>query len=134
LVKKDFLSKNEKKENDIGNERGEIDDLYHFLEQSENYYVSLLAGIPDKGSDYPAKPSLYNETQIGQYTAQEDLHIAADEEREMLCIVSNCWHILKINNSQVMMVGIAFAMPFEIQQFELLHVCMHIDVTPDSNK
>jgi predicted cupin superfamily sugar epimerase len=80
------------------------------------------------------KPSLYNETQIGQYTAQEDLHIAADEEREMLCIVSNCWHILKINNSQVMMVGIAFAMPFEIQQFELLHVCMHIDVTPDSNK
>jgi hypothetical protein len=95
LVKKNSCSKDGKKENDTGNEREEIDDLYHFQEQSGNYYVSLLTGIPDGGSDGPGKPSLYNETRIGQYTGLEDVHIATDEEQEMLCIVRNHQRVLK---------------------------------------
>jgi hypothetical protein len=131
LVKKNSHSKNE---NDIANERGEIDDLYHFLEQSGNFYVSLLARTPKGDSVGPAKPILYNETRIGQYTGQEEVHIAANEEQEMFCIVSDHRRVLKIDDSQEMMVGIAYAMPFEIQQFDLFHVCMHIDATADSNK
>ncbi len=33
-----------------------------------------------------------------------------------------------------MMVGIAYAMPFEVRQFQLFNVCLHIDATADSNK
>ena len=42
--------------------------------------------------------------------------------------------VLKIKDSQEMMVGIAYGMPFELQQFELFHVSLHIDATADSNK
>jgi hypothetical protein len=33
-----------------------------------------------------------------------------------------------------MMVGIAYAMPYEVRQFRLFNVCLHIDTTADSNK
>jgi hypothetical protein len=33
-----------------------------------------------------------------------------------------------------MKVGIAYGMPFELEQFGLFHVSMHIDATTDSNK
>jgi hypothetical protein len=32
------------------------------------------------------------------------------------------------------MVGIAYAMPYEVRQFQLSNVCLHIDATADSNK
>ena len=131
LVKKNSRSKND---NDIDKEGGEIDDLYHFLEESGNFYVSLLARTPEGDSDVPGKPILFNETCIGQYTGQEDVHIAADEEQQMVGVVSDHRRLLKIDDSKEMMVGIAYAMPFEIKQFELFHVCMHIDATADSNK
>jgi hypothetical protein len=36
---------------------------------------------------------------------------------------------LKIDDSKEMMVGIAYSMPFEIKQFGLFHVSLHIDAT-----
>jgi hypothetical protein len=33
-----------------------------------------------------------------------------------------------------MMVGIAYGMPFELEQFRLFHISMHIDATTNSNK
>jgi hypothetical protein len=123
----------------VKNSTGEIDDLYEFLEESGCHYVSLLAraAVPDKGSNDPAgsgKAKLFNETRTGSYMGQEDANIAGDEEQEMLRIVSDHRRELKIDDSQEMMVGLAFAVPFEIRQFELFHVCLHIDATSDSNK
>jgi hypothetical protein len=121
------------------NSMGEIDDLYEFLEQSGWHYVSLLAraAVPHEGSDDGPPinaPRLFNETRVGSYMEQEDVNIASDEEQEMHRIVCNHRRVLKISDSQEMMVGVAFAMPFEIQQFKLFHVCCHIDATGDTNK
>jgi hypothetical protein len=33
-----------------------------------------------------------------------------------------------------MMVGIAYAMPSEVRQFQLFNICLHIDAAADSNK
>jgi hypothetical protein len=33
-----------------------------------------------------------------------------------------------------MMVGIPYAMPYEVRKFRLFNVCLHIDATADSNK
>jgi hypothetical protein len=52
----------------------------------------------------------------------------------MLQIVSNHHHELKIADSKEMMVGIAYGMPFELEQFGLFHVSMHIDTSTDTNK
>jgi hypothetical protein len=65
---------------------------------------------------------------------QEDVVVAADEERDMLRVVSNHRRLLPIADLQEMMVGIAYAMPYEVQQFQLFNVCLHIDATADSNK
>jgi hypothetical protein len=60
--------------------------------------------------------------------------ITADEERDMLRVVSDhCW-LLPIADSQEMMVGIAYEMPYKVKEFQLFNVCFHIDATADSNK
>jgi hypothetical protein len=33
-----------------------------------------------------------------------------------------------------MMIGIAYAMPYKVQQFQLFNACLHIDATADSNQ
>jgi hypothetical protein len=60
--------------------------------------------------------------------------VAADEERDMLRVVSDHRRLLPISDSQEMMVGIAYAMPYEVKQFHLFNVCLHIDATANSNK
>jgi hypothetical protein len=60
--------------------------------------------------------------------------VACDEEEDMLQIVIDHRRELKIHDTQEMMVGIAYGMPYELQQFGLFHVSMYIDVTSDSNK
>ena len=82
----------------------------------------------------PCKTVLFNETRLGDTTDQEDVVIAADEEQDMLRVVSDHRRLLPISDSQEMMVGIAYAMPYEVRQFELFNVCLHIDATADSNK
>ena len=52
----------------------------------------------------------------------------------MLWIVKDHRRDLKIADSKEMMVGIAYGMPFELEQFCLFHVSMHIDTTADTNK
>jgi hypothetical protein len=136
------------------NGSGEIEDLYQFLEKSGSHYVSLLARVvpeayepsfsdspsiadsPDQPTqiDSPPKTVLFNETRLGHTKDQEDIVIAADEEQDMLCVVSDYRRLLPISNSQEMMVGIAYVMPYEVRQFQLFNVCLHIDLTADSNK
>jgi hypothetical protein len=133
-----LVNKSTSAEKDHGKENGEIDDIYQFLESTGNYYVSLLARGPTCGQDASTDPSgkatLYNETRIGPYTKQDDLDVACDEEEEMLKIVDDHRRELKIHDTQEMMVGIAYGMPYELEQFGLFHVSMHIDATSDSNK
>ncbi len=136
------------------NGSGEIDDLYQFLEKSGSHYVSLLARVVPEQSvppfsdspstaDSPCQPTqidspprtvLFNETRLGHTKDQEDIVIAADEEQDMLRVVSVHGWLLPISDSQEMMVGIAYAMPYEVRQFRLFNVCLHIDATADSNK
>jgi hypothetical protein len=52
----------------------------------------------------------------------------------MLRVVSDHRRLLPIADLQEMMVGIAYAMRYEVQQFQLFNVCLHIDATADSNK
>jgi hypothetical protein len=117
---------------------GETDDIFKFLEESGNYYVSLLLRGPTVETERVLEPYgtsiLFNETRIGQFYNQEDLPITGDDDTEMLRIVDNHRRGLQIDDSKEMMVGIAYAMPFELEQFGLFHVSMHIDATADSNK
>jgi hypothetical protein len=41
-------------------------------------------------------------------------------------VVDDCRLELKIDDSKEMMVGIAYSMPFKLEQFELFHVSLHI--------
>jgi hypothetical protein len=78
---------------------------------------------------------MFNETRIGPFTKQDDLDVACDKEEEILQIMDDHQCELKIHDTQEMMVGIAYGMPFELEQFGLFHVSMlHIDATSDSNK
>jgi hypothetical protein len=143
-----------KKYVDKKGEDGPIDDMHAFLGESGNYYVSLLARGPtpkpstttdptrtstglntttDSTGESAGKSILFNETRIGLYTSQEDVPVAGDEGKEMLQIVDDHRRVLKIDDSKELMVGLACAMPFELQQFGLFHVSMHIDATADSN-
>jgi hypothetical protein len=78
--------------------------------------------------------TLYNETRYGLLIEQHDIDVAGDEEQEMLRIVGDHRRVLKIKDTQEMMVGIVYGMPFELEQFGLFHVSLHIDATADSNK
>jgi hypothetical protein len=87
-------------------------------------------------SDSPRKTVLFNETQLGHTKDQEDVVIAADEKQDMLRVVSaRPWKAtthrkLAGNDGR----HIAYAMPYEVRQFQLLIVYLHIDATADSNK
>jgi hypothetical protein len=140
LMKKTSVAKggNTAEEDD---ENGEIDDIYQFLEETGNYYVSLLARVDQPASvtspdplETMSKSTLFNETRIGYYTGTEDIVVAGDEEAEMLRVVGDHRRVLNIKDTQEMMVGIAYGMPFELEQFGLFHVSLHIDATSDSNK
>ncbi len=140
LLKKNPHQDDGKGTDESMNGSGEIDDLYHFLERSGSHYVSLLARVvPNKTTsasppDSPPRTVLFNETRLGHTKDQEDVVIAADEEQDMLRVVSAHRQLLPIADSQEMMVGIAYAMPFEVRQCQLFNICLHIDATADSNK
>jgi hypothetical protein len=60
--------------------------------------------------------------------------VAGDDDKEMLQIVDDHHHELNIDDSKDMMVGIAYGgMPFELEQFGLFHVSMHIEDTTDTS-
>jgi hypothetical protein len=65
--------------------------------------------------DSPPKTVLFNETRFGHAEDQEDTVIAADKEQDMLCLISDHQRLLPISDSQEMMVGIAYAMPYEVR-------------------
>jgi hypothetical protein len=117
---------------------GETDDLYQFLEKSGSHYVSLLARVVPEASiahspstaDSPSQPTqsdsppqtvLFNETRLGHTKDQEDVVVAADEELDMLRVVSDHPRLLPIADSQEMMVGIAYAMPYEVHVNATIH-------------
>jgi hypothetical protein len=131
-----WLCKN-KDMNDSDKETGETDDIYSYLERSGNYYVSLLAhgsrgSLGDVTESQP-QCTLFNETRIGNVTSQEDIRFGGDDDNEMLRVVDGHRKELDIERSKEMMVGIAYGMPFELEQFGLFHVSLHIDATADTN-
>ena len=126
-----------KHQKDGNSEAGDTDDIYSFLEESGNYYVSLLArGTPESdGGDKVNTPkcTLFNESRIGNVTSQEDVTFAGADENEMRRVVDGHRQELEIECSKEMMVGVAYGMPFELDQFGLFHVALHIDATADTN-
>jgi hypothetical protein len=130
----DYLCK--KKGSKDGNRGdGQTDDIYKFLESSGHYYISLLARGPVVPSeDGACKSVLFNESRIGTITGQEDLPVTSSDDQDMLQIVNDHRRELKIADSKEMMVGIAYGMPYELEQFGLFHVSLHIDATADTNK
>jgi hypothetical protein len=126
-----------KKGKDGNKNAGDTDDIFSFLEQSGNYYVSLLArGSPKSDGDKAvsqSKSTLFNESRIGNVTSQEDVALAGAEDNEMRRIVDGHRKELAIEESKEMMVGVAYGMPFELDQFSLFHVALHIDATADTN-
>ena len=143
-----------KKAKDGKTKDGQTDDIYKFLEESGNYYISLLARGPvdtrstskdppskdllcsaDSVSKDPTPPStLYNESRLGKVMGREDILVDTSDDQDMLKVVSDHRRELKLDDSKEMMVGIAYAMPFELDQFGLFHVTLHIDATSDTNK
>jgi hypothetical protein len=152
LLKKNPYQEDGNKADESMKGSGETDDLYQFLKKSGSHYVSLLARVVPEVSEesitdspstadsqptrsnFPRKTVLFNETWLGHTKDQEDVVIAADEERDMLQVVSDHHRLLPIADSQEMMEGIAYAMPYKVKQFKLFNVCLHIDATADSNK
>jgi hypothetical protein len=88
---------------------------------------------PNTTPDPTGKSTLFNETRIGHFISQEDLPVMCNDDKEMLQIVDNHHRGLKIDDSKEKMVGIAYGMPFDLEQFGLFHVSMHIDAKADSN-
>ena len=126
---------------------GQTDDIYKFLEELGHYYISLLSRGPadaveamstskDPLSKDPVSHSiLFNESRLGNVTGQEDVVVETSDDQDMLKIVTDHRRELKVDDSKEMMVlGIAHAMPFELDQFALFHVSLHIDATSDTNK
>ena len=87
-------------------------------------------------TDPACKSIIFNESCIGNITGQEDFLLSSsdDPDQDMLRIVCNHCRELKIADSKEMMVGIAYGMPFELEQFGLFHVSLHIDATADTMK
>jgi hypothetical protein len=83
---------------------------------------------PNTTTDSTGKSTLFNETWIGHFTSQEDLPVTDDNDTEMLWKVDDHHHRLKIDDSKKRMVGIAYG-TFELEQFGIFHVSMHIDAT-----
>jgi hypothetical protein len=129
LLKKNPHQEDRNEADESMNASGEIDDLYQFLEKSGSHYVSLLACVVPEVSEgsitnspstadsqptrsnFPRKTLLFNDTRLGHTKDQEDVVVAADEERDMLRVVSDHLRLLPIADLQEMMVGIAYAMP-----------------------
>jgi hypothetical protein len=118
-------------------EQGPIDDIFMYLEETGNYYVSLLARGPNETTpttETTPKSTLFNETRIGMYTAhQEDFPVTGQDDTQMLRTVDDHRCELNIDDSKEMMVGIAYGKSFELDQFGLFQASMHIDATADSN-
>jgi hypothetical protein len=130
----DYLCK-KKRSKDGARGEGQTDDIYKFLESSGHYYISLLARGPVASSDDGAsKSTLFNESSLGTISGDQDLPVVTSEDEKMLRIVNNRRRELKIADSKLMMVGIAYGMPYELEQFGLFHVSLHIDATADTNK
>jgi hypothetical protein len=62
------------------------------------------------------------------------IEVYEDVDKEMLRIVHDHQRELDIEESKEMMLGLAYGMPFELEQFGLFHVSLHIDATTDTNK
>jgi len=85
-------------------------------------------------NDGACKSILFNESCIGNITGQEDLSVTFSDDQDMLQIVNDHRHELKIADSKEMMVCVTYGMPYGLEQFGLFHVSLHIDVTANTNK
>jgi hypothetical protein len=136
LCKKDSKT-NQDKDGNTG--AGQIDGIYTFLEESGYYYISLLARCPALMTSGPADPGcksiLFNESRIGNVTGQEDMVVTSVEDHDiMLQIGTKHRMALKIPDTKEMMVGVAYGMRFELDQFRLFHISLQIDATSDTKK
>jgi hypothetical protein len=94
---------------------GETDDIYKFLEQPDNYYVSLLARGPTDDTTITSKfphgsCTLFNETCMGNCTGHKGDVVGPDADQEMQRVVDDHHQELNTADSKEMMVAIAYGM------------------------
>jgi hypothetical protein len=104
------------------------------LEELGNSYLSLLVRTTIASKVYNGSSALFNETCIGNFTGHKDVEVGSDTDQEMLQVVDDHHRELSIADSKQMMIAIGYGMSFELLQFSLFHVLLHIDTTSDTNK
>jgi len=118
---------------DISGNGGQLDTLFESLQQSDTSYVSLFEKLETTN-----KSVLFNESvmyprqsvEISPATALldgEDAENAIDDASKMR-------QLREVAHNQEMMVGLAFATPFELRQFRTIPYVLHIDATADTNQ
>ena len=115
-------------------EHGHVDNLYTLLESKGASYVSLFSEKkqPETATG-EATEKIFNEICIADHPSERSL-VDPNHEQELYQQASAHRAARGISDQQQMMIGIAWVLPFELRQFRLFHVVLHIDATAKSNK
>lgn len=116
----------------------DVDNLYVNLSNQKCSYVSLLQRSPDSRSPRISDNQLFSETcKGGRLTSTTN--VLAGGSDDPLMAEANIFatkHRVqrKIRPDQDLMIGIAFASPFQLKRHMLFPQVIHIDCTADTNK
>ena len=103
-----------------------LDDLFLFFSEKKASYVSLIQQMSTEG------PLVYNKVCDGINPIQK-LPVESSEDVELFQLMDKHRHQQNLCPDQEMMVGVAFALPYEINRFKAFHIVMHIDATSSTN-
>ena len=103
-----------------------LDDLFLFFSEKKASYVSLIQQMSTEG------PLVYNKVCDGINPIQK-LPVESPEDVELFQLMAEHRRQRNLRPDQEMMVGVAFALPYEINRFKAFHIVMHIDATSSTN-
>ena len=120
---------------DLSPDLGVIDDLFVHLEENGHFFISLLQTVTiDPGSSHKCS-NIFSETKLGKDPFCKEVHVLINNENQLMHEIANHHRITwNVQDNQDMMIGVAFATPFELRQFWLFHAVVHVYVTEDTNK
>ena len=76
---------------------------------------------------------LVNETCIDNKVTEDIYQVDTSAENDALIVADGARRKQKIDDEQDMVVSLAYVTPFELRQFKLFHLVLHIDATADTN-
>ena len=78
--------------------------------------------------------SIFSETKLGSDVLLDPIVVPNELCNKIIYdVAKEHRNARNINDDQEMMIGIAFATPFELRQFKLFHAVVNVDVTEDTN-